>query len=82
MHDHAARQRYVSRVDRRDAGRSDHSFPLLLTIFFGPAVPPQTLATACREHRAKHAAHLAVYEAQLPDAAAHEPFPALALLSR
>jgi DNA-binding PadR family transcriptional regulator len=54
-------------------------FPLLLTTFFGDAVPPQTLRAICTEHRARHAAQLAAYEAQYPHAAAHEPFPAQAL---
>jgi DNA-binding PadR family transcriptional regulator len=54
-------------------------FPLLLTLFFGDAVPLESLKAACVEHRRKHVERLAAYEAMRPDAAAHEPFPALAL---
>jgi DNA-binding PadR family transcriptional regulator len=54
-------------------------FPLLLTTFFGDAVPLERLWTICAEHRGKHAAQLAAYEAQYPEAAANEPFPSQAL---
>jgi DNA-binding PadR family transcriptional regulator len=54
-------------------------FPLLLTTFFGDAVPRETLRAACLEHRHRHAARLAAYQQQFPAAAAHEPFPALTL---
>jgi DNA-binding PadR family transcriptional regulator len=54
-------------------------FPLLLSVFFGDSVAPQTLAAACRIHRRKHAERLAAYEAQRPDVIAEQPFPALAL---
>jgi DNA-binding PadR family transcriptional regulator len=54
-------------------------FPLLLTTFFGDALPLETLSSICVEHRRKHAAQLAAYEAQLPEALAQAPFPAQAL---
>jgi DNA-binding PadR family transcriptional regulator len=54
-------------------------FPLLLSIFFGDSLPRETLAAFCAEHRRKHAAQLAAYEAQLPQAEAAAPFPAQAL---
>jgi DNA-binding PadR family transcriptional regulator len=54
-------------------------FPLLLSIFFGDYLPRETLAAFCAEHRRKHAAQLAAYEAQLPQAEAAAPFPAQAL---
>jgi DNA-binding PadR family transcriptional regulator len=54
-------------------------FPLLLTVFFGDAVPQQTLAACCAEQRARHAAQLDAYQAQLPEVAVKEPFRALAL---
>jgi DNA-binding PadR family transcriptional regulator len=54
-------------------------FPLLLTTFFGDALPPETLRNACVTHRRTHAARLAAYEAQLPETVEHDPFPALAL---
>jgi DNA-binding PadR family transcriptional regulator len=54
-------------------------FPLLLTTFFGDSVPLETLRAICVEHRRKHAAQLAAYEAQYPEAAANDPFPAQAL---
>jgi DNA-binding PadR family transcriptional regulator len=54
-------------------------FPLLLTAFFGDSLPLETLTAICVEHRAKHAAQLAAYQAQLPEAVEHAPFPAQAL---
>jgi DNA-binding PadR family transcriptional regulator len=54
-------------------------FPLLLTTFFGDSLPLETLSAICVEHRAKHAAQLAVYEAALPEAVEHAPFPAQTL---
>ena len=54
-------------------------FPLLLTIFFGQDVPPQTLVDACTEHRRRHAERLAAYEAELPDVRAQMTYGALAL---
>jgi DNA-binding PadR family transcriptional regulator len=54
-------------------------FPLLLTTFFGAAVPHETLADACRLHREKHAARLAAHERRLPEIRALDPFPALTL---
>ncbi|HTW84308.1 MAG TPA: helix-turn-helix transcriptional regulator [Candidatus Sulfotelmatobacter sp.] len=54
-------------------------FPLLLTIFFGEAVPPQALVDACTEHRRIHAERLAVYEVLLPKAREHTTYSALAL---
>jgi hypothetical protein len=54
-------------------------FPLLLTTFFGDSVPREVLRETCRVHRIAHAARLADYEAQLEQARAHAPFPALAL---
>jgi len=53
-------------------------FPLLLTVFFGDAVPPDVLRAACIEHRRLHAARLAEYERQVPLAKAYR-CPALAL---
>jgi DNA-binding PadR family transcriptional regulator len=54
-------------------------FPLLLATFFGDAMPLERLQAICAEHRGKHAAALAAYEAQYPEVAALEPFPAQAL---
>jgi DNA-binding PadR family transcriptional regulator len=63
----------------RMPGEEHIRFPLLLTTFFGDSVPPEILREACRNQRVAHAARLAGYEAQLPQARAHAPFPALAL---
>jgi DNA-binding PadR family transcriptional regulator len=54
-------------------------FPLLLTVFFGDAVPPEALTAGCLAHRERHAERLAAYEKQLADIAADAPYPALAL---
>ena len=53
-------------------------FPLLLTTFFGDAVPEERLIASFVAHRAAHAVRLATYEAQCEELAAH-PFPALSL---
>jgi DNA-binding PadR family transcriptional regulator len=63
----------------RMPGEEHIRFPLLLTTYFGEAVPREVLREACLAHRAAHAARLAGYEAALEEARAHAPFPALAL---
>jgi DNA-binding PadR family transcriptional regulator len=63
----------------RMPGEEQIRFPLLLTVFFGDAVPPETLSAATKSHRATHAARLAEYEALVDHARAESPYPALAL---
>jgi DNA-binding PadR family transcriptional regulator len=62
----------------REPGDENIRFPLLLTLFFGGAVPPAQLARTLRDHRARHAARLAGYRAILPALEREQPFPARA----
>jgi len=72
------RQTFSTWISRMP-GQEQIRFPLLLTVFFGDAVPPDRLREACVAHRRIHAERLATYEAQLPDARAAGEYPALAL---
>jgi DNA-binding PadR family transcriptional regulator len=63
----------------RMPGEEQIRFPLLLTVFFGDAVPPDVLRTAVGEHRRAHAARLEDYLAQVEVARCAGPFPAAAL---
>jgi DNA-binding PadR family transcriptional regulator len=74
----AGREAFGAWISRMP-GEEHIRFPLLLTTFFGEAVPREVLRDACRAHRVTHAERLAGYEAGLAEARAHAPFPALAL---
>jgi hypothetical protein len=63
----------------RMPGEEQIRFPLLLTMFFSDAVPPELLREACVVHRRVHAARLAGYEGHLAKARAEAPHPVLAL---
>lgn len=54
-------------------------YPLLLSLFFGDHVEPQTLARWITEHRSKHARRLKRYEDMLWHVQRDAPFPALTL---
>ena len=59
------RQTFAAWIARMP-GPEQIRFPLLLTVFFGDAVPPEKLRDVCIVHRRLHAERLATYEAQLP----------------
>jgi DNA-binding PadR family transcriptional regulator len=71
----AAFVRWISRMPGDELIR----FPLLLTVFFGDAVPADTLKEACAEHRRRHATRLEAYRDMMPALRETHPFPALAL---
>jgi len=64
---------------KRMPGEEIIRFPLLLTVFFGNAVPPKMLVAACTQHRATHAKRLAEYEAELAYVREELPYAAHAL---
>jgi DNA-binding PadR family transcriptional regulator len=60
----------------RDPGQENIRFPLLLTMYFGDRVPPDSLARTLREARALHTARLTHYRARLEKLRDTSPFPA------
>ena len=72
-------RRAFERWIARDPGQEIIRFPLLLTLFFGDAVPRRELARMLRAHRSRHEATLAAYRAQQPVFEREQPFPALAI---
>jgi DNA-binding PadR family transcriptional regulator len=67
--------RWIGRMPGRELIR----FPLLLTIYFGAAVPPEALREAAVAHRREHAARLEGYEARIGEVRVQAPFPALSM---
>jgi DNA-binding PadR family transcriptional regulator len=61
----------------REPGDENIRFPLLLTAFFGDALPRAELARTLRAHRARHEARLARYRERHPAVERDHPYPAL-----
>lgn len=59
----------------RFSGDENIRFPLLLTVFFGDRLPPETLAHLLRASRQIHQERLTTYRRQLVETAVSHPFP-------
>lgn len=66
---------WIAREPGEDIARS----PLLLALFFGNRIDPQTLARFLRDHRARHERKLAEYRERLPEIERYARFPAHAM---